>query len=111
MSYNRREGYPRVVPVLVDEDVAAAIGWLSSAFGFREVLRWTDPTGVVRVAEMKSDNGAVMLEAPERGHAGEARSQSHGCHYVLVLGCRVMAVTRDHSTVRREPRWWTDVDG
>lgn len=50
MSYNPREGYPRVVPVLTYEDVAAAIGWLSRAFCFREVLRWTDPAGVVVVA-------------------------------------------------------------
>lgn len=85
MSYNPREGYPRVVPVLTYEDVAAAIGWLSSAFGFREVLRWTDPAGVVMVAEMESDGGAVMLEASRGGHAGGMRPRSHGCHYVLVL--------------------------
>jgi uncharacterized glyoxalase superfamily protein PhnB len=89
MSYNPEEGYPRVVPVLAYEDVAAAIGWLSSAFGFREVLRWTDPAGIVRVAEMESDGGAVMLEARERGGAGESRSRSHGCHYILVFVDRV----------------------
>lgn len=61
MSYNPHEGYPRVVPVLAYEDVAAAIGWLSRAFGFREVLRRTDPAGIVRVAEMESGGGTVML--------------------------------------------------
>jgi uncharacterized glyoxalase superfamily protein PhnB len=68
-----------VVPVLAYNDVAAAIGWLSNTFGFREVLRWTDPAGVVRVAELDSDGGAVMLEARE------GLSHSHGCHYVVVL--------------------------
>lgn len=85
MPYNPGEGYPRVVPVLAYEDVAAAIAWLSRVFGFREVLRWTDPAGVVRVAEMESDGGAVMLEARQDGHAGGGRPPSHGCHYVLVL--------------------------
>jgi uncharacterized glyoxalase superfamily protein PhnB len=79
MSYNPRDGYPRVVPVLAYADVGAAIGWLSSAFGMREVLRWTDPAGVVRVAEMESDGGAVMLESRDRADS------SHGCHYVMVL--------------------------
>jgi hypothetical protein len=55
MSYNPRDGYPRVVPVLAYAEVTAAIGWLSSAFGMREVLRWTDPAGVVRVAEHLRD--------------------------------------------------------
>lgn len=85
MSYNPKAGYPRVVPVLAYEDVGTAIDWLSSAFGIREVLRWTDPSGVVRVAELESDGGAVMLESREGGHAGGDSSRSHGCHYVLVL--------------------------
>jgi len=85
MSYNPHEGYPRVVPVLAYEDVAAAIDWLSSAFGFREALRWTDPAGVVWVAEMESGGGTVMLESRPGGHASEDRPQSHGCHYIRVL--------------------------
>jgi len=79
MSYDPRQGYPRVVPVLAYEDVAAAIVWLSSAFGFREVLRWNDPSGVARVAELDSDGGAVMLESRE------GASHSHSCHFVLVM--------------------------
>jgi uncharacterized glyoxalase superfamily protein PhnB len=79
MSYKPRDGYPRVVPVLAYADVAGAIDWLTSAFGFREVLRWTDPSGVARVAELDSDGGAVMLESRE------GTAHSHGCHYVLVL--------------------------
>lgn len=83
MSYNPQEGYPRMVPVLAYEDVAAAIDWLSRAFGFREVLRWSDPAGVARVAELDFDGGAIMLESRE------GTSHSHGCHYVLVMVDRV----------------------
>jgi uncharacterized glyoxalase superfamily protein PhnB len=83
MSYDPQQGYPRVVPVLAYEDVAAAIDWLSNAFGFHEVLRWTDPAGVVRVAELDSDGGAIMLESRE------GTSHAHGCHFVLVMVDRV----------------------
>ena len=86
MSYNPREGYPRVMPALAYEDVAGAIDWLTGAFGFREVLRWTDPAGVVRVAELESDGvPAVMLESREPPASGERRSRSHGCHMILVF--------------------------
>ena len=98
MSYNPHEGYPRVVPVLAYEDVAAAIGWLSRAFGFREVLRRTDPAGIVRVAEMESGGGTVMLESRPGGHASEAWPQSHGCHYLRVL---VDGVDEHHQRARQ----------
>lgn len=81
MSYDPAKGFPRVVPVLAYRDVAAAIGWLSRAFGFREVLRWTDPAGVVRVAEVESGGAAIMLESRE----SDPPPRGHGCHYVLVM--------------------------
>ena len=36
-----------VTPYLLYEDVAAAIDWLSRAFGFEEQLRFADGDGVV----------------------------------------------------------------
>ena len=59
MSYDPKQGFPRVVPTLVYEDVRAALGWLAEAFGLQETLRWTAPEGRVVVAEMELDYDAM----------------------------------------------------
>jgi uncharacterized glyoxalase superfamily protein PhnB len=64
MSYNPKEGFPRVFPHVYYEDVAAALEWLPPAFGFREVLRWSAPDGTVMFAEMESGGAAIMLGYP-----------------------------------------------
>jgi len=47
------------------EDVAAAINWLSDAFGFREAgERFTDDEGRVTHAELQLDGATVMLGWP-----------------------------------------------
>jgi uncharacterized glyoxalase superfamily protein PhnB len=53
-----------VVPVLVYEDVAKAIGWLCEAFGFSERLRAARPDGTIAHAQLSIGEGAVMLGAP-----------------------------------------------
>ena len=57
--------YRTVTPYLLYEDVAAALAWLSDAFGFRERLRFTDEDGTVNHAEMLvGDDGVIMLGHP-----------------------------------------------
>ena len=53
------------------EDAAAAIDWLSDAFGFRENegQRHTDENGVVTHAELDLD-GATILRAPQEPGIG-----------------------------------------
>jgi PhnB protein len=47
------------------EDVGAAVGWLSAAFGFRESgERYTDDDGRVTHAELEFDGATVMLGWP-----------------------------------------------
>jgi PhnB protein len=58
---------PRITPYLLYEDAAAAIEWLSSAFGFRERYRIADADGTVTHAELELGDGLVML-----GHPGPA---------------------------------------
>jgi uncharacterized glyoxalase superfamily protein PhnB len=65
VSYNTSRGFPSVVPLLLYDDVEAALGWLSEVFGFSETLRWTDDAGVVRWAEMRMGDGYLMLSLPE----------------------------------------------
>ena len=55
----------RITPYIDYENVPAAIDWLSKAFGFREVLRWTDEDGRVGHAEITLGPDAnVMLGGP-----------------------------------------------
>jgi PhnB protein len=53
-----------VTPYVLYEDVAAAIDWLSRAFGFEERLRFTDDGGAVTHAELTIGDGEVFLGHP-----------------------------------------------
>jgi uncharacterized glyoxalase superfamily protein PhnB len=61
MVVNRSAPKETVVPILVCEDVAKAIEWLCSAFGFTERLRAAGPDGSVTHAQLAIAEGAVML--------------------------------------------------
>ena len=61
MVLNRSAPRAIVVPILVYEDVTAAIEWLCSAFGFIERLRAGAPGGVVSHAQLTVGDGAIML--------------------------------------------------
>jgi PhnB protein len=54
----------RITPYLLYEDVAGALDFLSRAFGFEEVLRYTGGEGYVNHAEMRLGDGAIMLGDP-----------------------------------------------
>jgi len=58
----------RIVPMIAYEDAAAAIDWLTRAFGFteREGQRYTDENGVVGHAELELEGNIVMLATPNR---------------------------------------------
>jgi uncharacterized glyoxalase superfamily protein PhnB len=55
---------PRITPYLLYEDVAAALDWLSKAFGFRETLRFTDDSGTVTHAEMEFQGERIFMGHP-----------------------------------------------
>ena len=57
-----------VTPYLLCEDAAAALDWLSNAFGFRETTR-LEASGSVNHAEMAvgRDGGEIFLGAPGGG--------------------------------------------
>jgi len=71
-TYNPDAGFPRVLPELVYGDVAAAIAWLSQAFGFRELLRWTAENGEVGHADLELEGGIVMLTSGGAGYRNPA---------------------------------------
>jgi uncharacterized glyoxalase superfamily protein PhnB len=59
-------GLPRITPMIAYEDVAAAIDWLATGFGFRERegTRLTGEDGRITHAEMELEDGVIMLANP-----------------------------------------------
>ncbi len=57
------------------EDAAAAIDWLTEAFGFRErpEQRYTAEDGTVTHAELERDGAIVMLATPNADYQGPQR--------------------------------------
>ena len=53
-----------ITPYLLYEDVDAALTFLSQAFGFKEVLRYTGEEGYVNHAEMRMGDGKIYLGDP-----------------------------------------------
>jgi uncharacterized glyoxalase superfamily protein PhnB len=62
-----------VIPMLAYEDGAAAIDWLTSAFGFSEQTRFTDDDGTVTHAELETGSGTIMLATPSRDYVSPKR--------------------------------------
>jgi uncharacterized glyoxalase superfamily protein PhnB len=65
----------RIVPMIAYADAAAAIEWLSKAFGFAERAehRYTDEDGIVGHAELELGGEIVMLATPNRDYQGPKR--------------------------------------
>jgi uncharacterized glyoxalase superfamily protein PhnB len=53
-----------ITPYLLYEDVDPALAFLSNAFGFQEVLRYTGEGGYVNHAEMRLGDGKIFLGDP-----------------------------------------------
>src|SRR5918997_1995599 len=62
-----------ITPYLLYEDVAGALDFLSRAFGFEEILRYTGPEGYVNHAEMRIGDGVIYLGDP----GGDYRNPAH----------------------------------
>jgi PhnB protein len=63
----------RITPYLLYEDVAAAIEFLTNAFGLREQLRYTDPNGSVSHAELEFGGDSVMMGDPGPSYVSPKR--------------------------------------
>ena len=64
MPQNPPEGYSRITPYLLYEDVAGALDWLARVFGFQERMRFADKDGTITHAEMTFADAAIMLGFP-----------------------------------------------
>jgi uncharacterized glyoxalase superfamily protein PhnB len=62
-----------ISPYMLYEDVEGAIEFLSRAFGFEEVLRYTGGEGYVSHAEMRLGDGVVYMGDPGDDYRGPAK--------------------------------------
>ena len=70
MPKNPPGNMPRITPYLLYGDVAAALDWLTTAFGFKERLRMPASGGTVTHAEMELRDGVVMMGNPGPDYKG-----------------------------------------
>ena len=68
MTQSPPEGFPRITPYLLYEDVDAAVDWLIAAFGFSERFRMPGPDGKAMHAEIGLGDGVVMMGNPGPGY-------------------------------------------
>ena len=73
-----------ITPYLLYEDAAAAMDFLSRAFGFEEAMRTAMPDGRVRHAEMKLGDGEIMLGQPEEPRSPKTFGGTPVLMYVYV---------------------------
>ena len=62
-----------IFPMIAYENAAAAMDWLVSAFGFREVRRMTDKEGRVIHGELELSGNVVMVATPTPAYRGPTR--------------------------------------
>ena len=62
-----------VFPMLAYEDGPAAMDWLATAFGFREVTRMLSDDGRLAHGEMETGSGIIMLATPTPDYQGPKR--------------------------------------
>ena len=89
------ERVQRAVPMLSYENVAAAIDWLGTAFGFEERgERYTEPDGTVTHAELELGGARVMLGWPGPDYRSPARhaEECEQAHRWLEVPCIIDGV-------------------
>jgi uncharacterized glyoxalase superfamily protein PhnB len=74
-----------ITPYLYYEDVAAAVKWLSKAFGFRRLEQMKGPQGNVTHASMQFGDAMVMMGDPGPTYRNPKRLRAlTQCQYVNV---------------------------
>jgi PhnB protein len=103
---NPPEGFPRITPYLLYEDVDTAADWLMGVFGFEERFRMKAPDGKAMHAELALADGVVMMGNPgpdyqNPSHRGGATQLVHV--YVDDVDAHFRAATAAGAHILREP--------
>jgi uncharacterized glyoxalase superfamily protein PhnB len=79
-------GFPRLIPHLIYDNVAAAIDWLTGAFGFHERTwaRHTHPDGTIGRAQMEVGVDSLITIGTPSVHADSPRRGVSSMLYVYV---------------------------
>ena len=64
MAQSPPEGFPRMTPYLIYNDVSAALDWLAKAFGFDQRMSMPGPDGKIMHAEMQIADAVIMMGPP-----------------------------------------------
>lgn len=80
---NRSAPSSNVVPMVIYENLAAALPWLSAAFGLRERLRYLVDGGTITHAQLEVSGENVMCGWGGPDYQSPAR-HGHRCQAVLV---------------------------
>jgi uncharacterized glyoxalase superfamily protein PhnB len=119
---NRSVPSETVLPHLVYQDVAAAVDWLSSRFGFAEHFRYGDPTAPSG-AQMHLGEAWIMLSSARDGRSSPAKlgawTQSLTIfvadveqHYAHARSQGVQIVEEPHETIYGEFQYAAeDIEG
>jgi uncharacterized glyoxalase superfamily protein PhnB len=93
------------LPYLFYKDLASAIPWLETAFGFRERLRLAAPNGTVMHAEIQLGEGAVMLgNVGRRNQADPVSVRSSVYVYVADVDSHCAHARAAGAQIVEEPR-------
>jgi PhnB protein len=65
-----------VIPMIAYENGPAAMDWLASAFGFRELERVVDRDGRLGHGEMQAGDGLIMVATPSPHYHGPKRHRA-----------------------------------
>jgi uncharacterized glyoxalase superfamily protein PhnB len=113
MVQNPPQGYTRISPYLYYEDPAAAVEWLTKAFGFTEKLRIPSEDGNVSHAELGLDGCVVMLGRPRADYQNpKSLGAVTSALYVYVddVDSHYAAAKRAGAAIEREleDQWYGD---
>ena len=84
MPQNPPEGYTRINPYLYYEDAAAAIDFITRAFGFTERFRMDGPDGKIAHAELDYGGEVVMIGSPPSARSPKSLGGKNGSLYIYV---------------------------
>lgn len=76
--------------MLAYRDGPRAMDGLTTAFGFRERIRWVGDDGVLSHGEMATDQGLVMLATPTPDYEGPLQHRSH-CEQARAAGAILLS--------------------
>jgi uncharacterized glyoxalase superfamily protein PhnB len=82
---NRSVPTNTVLPHLVYEDVAEAVNWLATTFGFTEHYRYGPPDGPVQGAQVRLGDAWIMLEKARAGRESPAHGGQRSAYLTLFV--------------------------